>query len=79
MGYRRVLARDWKKHYPPKLGCPDTDHSPKSEQNRNNVCKHELNTLGISGQRAFKEKKKKLEALPSSSILSSSGAGCTKK
>ena len=58
IGYCRVLARDWKEHDPPELGCPDTDYSPESEQNRNNVRHHELNTLCISGQSPFETKKK---------------------
>ena len=55
-GYFRVLAKDWRKHDPPELGCPDTDHSPKSQQNRNNVRHHELNALYISGQGPFEIK-----------------------
>jgi len=58
INYCRVLAKNWKKHDPPELGCPDTDHSPKSEQNRNNVCHHELNSLCISGQSPFETNKK---------------------
>lgn len=61
---------------PPKLVRPDTDHPPKREKDRHDVCRYELNPpYQLS---SFVEENNSGKALPSSSSLSSNGAERTK-
>ncbi|SRR6266851_4909909 len=50
-----VPARDEKMRDPPKFIRPDTDHPPKREYNRHDVCRDELNLTSISVAKLSKD------------------------
>jgi hypothetical protein len=47
-GWKRYVLYqgiDERLHDPPKFVCPDSNHSPKREQNRHDDCRDELNSI----------------------------------